>query len=199
MLNVTQRISLSKKSKRLIRKLIKKENGLKSTSWNNIEKSVKHEISKKLLEKHGPRCIYCERYFLAEKNEIDHLAHKGNYYQYTFITTNLFYACNYCNSMIKNQRNTIVGLPNKNYKLNKFYIVHPYFNNPSNELKYQDGDRIYFDWVNCSDLGKSTIKFWGWDGFIYTNLRAKIILQERLNPLTSEEEKLLIQEIIAYK
>lgn len=199
MFNITQRISLSSKSKKLIRKLIRKKKGLNSKSWDDIQNSVKNEISRKLLETHGPKCIYCERYFIGEKNEIDHFAHKGDYSQYTFITTNLFYACNYCNSMIKNQRDTLRDLPNINYRLNDFEIAHPYFHNTDIEIVFKDADRIYYDWDNCTDLGKRTITFWEWDEFIFTTIRSETLVRQRLNPLTSQQEEKLINKIIAYK
>ena len=101
--------------------------------------------------------------------------------------------------MIKNQRNTIDGAPNINYRLNNFLIVHPYLNIPDNEIAFKDADRVDFDWDNCSDLGKETIEFWEWDKLIFTRIRANEVLIQRLNPLTSDDEKLLIHEIIAYK
>ncbi len=199
MLNITKRIVLSKTSKRIVRKLRRKKKGLNSKSWDDISNFVKNEISTKLLNSHGVKCVYCERYFIGLKNEIDHLAHKGDYSQYSFITSNLFYACNYCNSMIKNQRNTIRGLPNLNYKLNDFEIVHPLFHIPDNEIVFKDADRVDFDWDNCTDIGRRTITFWKWDEFIFTKIRSETLNIQRLNPLTSIEETLLIKEIISYK
>lgn len=198
MLNITSRIKLSTKSKEKITKLISKK-GLSSKSWDKISKKVKNEISIKLLFNQGPKCVYCERYFIALTNEIDHFAHKGKYPEYTFLTTNLFYACNYCNSYLKNQRNTIYGLPQLDYKKNFFAIVHPYYDNPENEIIFKDNDRVYIDWDRCSDIGKETVKFWNWDKTMMTTIRATTVLEQRLNPLTNYKEKILIQEIIAYK
>ncbi len=199
MLNITSRIKLSKKSLQKIKKLILKKNGLNSKSWDNISNKVKNEISIKLLFNQGPKCVYCERYFIGETNEIDHFAHKGKYPQYTFITANLFYACNYCNSFVKNQRNTIYSLPQREYNRNFFAIVHPYYNNPDNEIFYKDEDRVDINWDMCTDIGKETVVFWNWDKSIMTTIRTKTVLEQRLNPLTNDEEKILIQEIIAYK
>jgi len=199
MINIENRISLSKASKIIVKELVRQQKGLNSKSWDAISKNVKNEISKKLLYNQRAKCVYCERYFIGLKNEIDHFAHKGEYSQYTFVTTNLFYSCNYCNSLIKNQRPTIVGNANINYKINDFLIIHPYFHNPDKEIVFKDKDRVDFDWENCSKLGKDTITFWYWDEFVSTKIRAKTVLLERLEPLSTIEEITLIQEIIAYK
>lgn len=200
MLNINKRISLSRQSKRLIKKLRRKDNGLNGDSWKNIHKSVKNELSKKLLFNHSPRCVYCERYFIAERSEIDHFAHKARYPQFTFITPNLYYSCNFCNSSNrKGQKQTIIGTVNAKYNLCNFLILHPYFDNPDDEIKFKDRERVDFDWNNCTIKGKETIKFWKWDDTPMTLLRAQNSLINRLNPLTSDNEIKLIQEIISYK
>lgn len=198
MINITTRISLSKTSKKIIKTHIRKQ-PYSSKTWDVINKAVKNEISKKLLFNQGPYCVYCERSFLREKIEIDHFAHKGDYSQFTFTTINLFYSCNFCNSLVKNQRSTIFELPHVNYRNCTFLIVHPFLNNPDDEILFKDPERVDIDWDQCTDLGKDTITFWKWDEQEMTMFRAQMATIRRLHPLTSEAERDLINKIIAYK
>jgi uncharacterized protein (TIGR02646 family) len=200
MLNITQRISLSKNARRLIKKRIKHDGGLNVDSWTNIPRTVKNEISKKLLFNHSPQCVYCERLLIATGNQVDHFAHKASFPQYTFTTTNLFYSCTYCNSSTRKGQKSTIDLPtNVNYRLCNFSIIHPLFENPDAEIIFQDADRIYFDRTLSSIKGNNTIDFFGWDDNQMTLLRARTLVNERLFPLTLIATKQLIQEIIAYK
>lgn len=200
MLNITTRICLSKKSKRLIRILkVKQKGNFTQASWTLIQSSVKNELSKKLFSNQGLKCVYCERYLIGLNHEIDHFAHKATYAQFTFTTVNLFYACGFCNSSgRKGQKNTIANMMPQ-YQLCTFSIAHPYFNIPDNEIFFSDPEKIYFDRPNCTPLGLATIDFFRWDDLLYTTIRAKILVNERLNPLASNDEIKLIQEAISYK
>jgi uncharacterized protein (TIGR02646 family) len=200
MLNITTRISLSKSSKRAIRKLRAQQHGNFTTdSWGMINNGVKNNISKRLFFNQGLKCVYCERYLVGSGHEIDHFAHKGNYPEFTFISVNLFYSCRFCNSPgRKGQKNTIRTL-RQQYNHCTFIIVHPFFDNPNIEIVFTDPDRIYFDRNHCSQPGRDTIDFFGWDDLIYSIIRSRILINERLHPLTSEEEIQLIQQSIAYR
>lgn len=200
MLNVVYRISLSKKSKRIIRKLKKKNNyKLNQDSWSKVDRKVKNEISKKLFAMNGFKCTYCERYLIGLGPQIDHFSHKASTPQFTFIPVNLFYSCSYCNSSaVKGQKTTINHLVNY-YNNCTFTIVHPYYDNPDDEIFYRDEDRVFIDWNNCTQKGKNTIAFFEYDLEIMTNIRARTLVYERLNPLLSDDEKKLIQKSIAYK
>ena len=201
MLNIVNRFSLSKKSKKAIKKFKRKNGGaFDGDSWKNIGKRIKNDISKKILFIQGPRCVYCERLLLATGNQIDHFAHKAQYYQFTFEPINLFYSCTFCNSSDrKGQKDTVNAPVNIQYNLCDFNIAHPYLNNPENEIFYQDNDRIFFDKPSCSELGLATIDFFKWDDELMTLFRANTLRNERLNPFTTEQEKQLILQIIAYK
>lgn len=200
MLNITTRISISTKSKGIIRQLKVGQDGVfTSASWNAIRNSVKNEISRKLFANQGLKCVYCERDLVGLGHEIDHFAHKGDYPQFAFIPINLFYSCRLCNSPDrKGQKNTIVIIMN-NYNECSFSIVHPFIHNPNEEIVFSDPDRIYFDLMNCSQLGIDTINFFGWNDLLYTTIRSKILVNERSNPLSTQDERQLIQAAISYK
>jgi uncharacterized protein (TIGR02646 family) len=200
MLNITTRISISTASKGLIRALKAAQHGsFTQASWGRIDATVKNEISKRLFFNQGLRCVYCERYLIGLGHEIDHFAHKAHYPQFTFIPVNLFYSCKLCNSSSrKGQKNTIQNI-HSTYNGCTFSIVHPYYHNPDNEIVFTDPDKIYFDRPNCSPLGRDTIDFFEWGDILYTTIRSRTLVTERLNPLTSREEIELIQEAIAYK
>jgi uncharacterized protein (TIGR02646 family) len=179
--------------------LKKRQRGLNQTSWGRIQKSVKNEISKKLFANQGLKCVYCERYLIGLGHEIDHFAHKADYSNFTFTPVNLFYSCKLCNSPErKGQKNTISNYVAQ-YQKCTFSIVHPYYHDPNIEIKYTDMDRIYFDRTKCSDIGNATIEFFGWDDLLYSTIRSRTLIYERLNPLTTERERKLIQLSISYK
>lgn len=200
MLNITTRISISTASKVFIRKLKARQHGsFTSASWGMIRNSVKNEISGRLFANQGLKCVYCERYLLGLGHEIDHFAHKGVYPQFTFIPINLFYSCKLCNSPERKGQNNTIGNLLNNYNQCTFSIVHPFIHNPDVEIVFSDPDRIYFDVANCTQLGIDTITFFGWDDLLYSTIRSKILVNERLNPLATQDERQLIQDAISYK
>jgi uncharacterized protein (TIGR02646 family) len=200
MLNITSRLSISRRSSRFISALKRRQNGsFTQASWGMIHNSVKNEISGNLFANQGLKCVYCERYLIGLGHEIDHFAHKGDYPQFSFTAVNLFYSCKLCNSLDrKGQKNTINVL-NARYNQCAFLIVHPYYHDPSVEIIYTDPDRIYFDRVNSTQLGNDTIDFFNWEDLLYTTIRSRILVNERMNPLTSIVERELIQLSISYK
>jgi uncharacterized protein (TIGR02646 family) len=200
MLNITTHITLSRVSLRHIRLLKNTQKGnFTQTSWVKIHKSVKNEISKKLFANQGLKCAFCERYLIGLGHEIEHFAHKGIYPQFTFTAENLFYSCKLCNSSErKGQKNTI-NILSPLYHQSTFAIVHPYFQDPNVEILFTDNDRIFFNRANSTQLGINTIDFFRWDDLLYTTIRSRTLIYERLNPLTTLEEKQLIQLAIAYK
>lgn len=199
MLNINTRISLSKKSKKRIKKFKKKNGALTVDSWKRISKKVKNDISKKLLYNQNLRCAYCQRYLYDEVLQIDHFAPKTLNPEFTFTTNNLFYSCGFCNSTgIKGSKPTVNVLHN-NYNQTTFLIVHPYIDNVDAEILYSDPDRITYDMAGCSQKGLDTISFFEFDKLPMTMFRANKLLYERRNPLTTADEKALIRECIAYK
>ena len=200
MLNVNSRISLSRGSKKAIKHFYKRNGGKNAQgAWDKIKKSVKNEISKKLLYCHGIRCIYCEKYLDGVGHQIDHFLHKASYPQFTFTTVNLFYSCSFCNSSARKGEKPTMLIENSRYNNCSFSIVHPLYDNPDKEIKYKDVDRIDIDWDSCSQIGKDTIIFFGFDDLIMTNIRVKNSILSKQLPVQTEEEKKFILELIAYK
>lgn len=200
MLNIETRISFTIESKRKINKFWKKKQGiLDADSWSEIHRSVKNEASTKLLWNQDFKCVYCERYLIHLGHEIDHFAHKAVNARFSFNPTNLFYACHSCNSAARKGQHNVVMVENDRYNQCEFCIVHPYFDNPDQEIIFTDPDRVTLDWNNCTNLGKATIVFFGFEDYTMTTVRSRQLLYDRMNPLTEDDEFFLIQEAIAYR
>lgn len=128
-------------------------------------KNIKNHISTETIIAQGGRCAYCERILTKGEVAIEHIAHKGLYGEFTYEPFNLVSSCTCCNSPSnKGQKNTLAGLIDReNYANNKFAIVHPYFDTPEEHLKYIDAEHTVFDWNNCSEKGKETIRLFNWN------------------------------------
>jgi hypothetical protein len=98
----------------------------------------------------------------------------------------------------KGQKPTITA-NHLDYRLCTFSIVHPFLHNPDNEIRYKDMDRVYFDWNNCTDLGKRTIDLFKFKDLHMTTVRARTLIYERYFPFTTMEEIDLIRAAVAYK
>jgi uncharacterized protein (TIGR02646 family) len=198
MLNITNRISLSKKTKREV-KAHKREFGFASTSWSKIKNLVKNEISKKLLAMHGFRCVYCERRFIGIGNQVEHFAPKKHNPEFSFECTNLFYSCTFCNSnALKGQKPT-VAVPDQYYSNCTFSILHPWRDNPNDHIIYRDADRVDIDITQCTPEGITTINFLEMLELESTLIRSQRVIIDRLMPLITSDERKLIEEAISYK
>ncbi len=136
--------------------------------WNDghIEtKSIKNHISNHTIIAQGGRCAYCEMILSKGDVELDHIANKGLYGEFTFESCNLVSSCTCCNSPCnKGQKDSVVSpADRKVYINNEFTIVHPYFDNPDDHLKYRDDEHIFFDMKNCSQKGINTIDMFNWN------------------------------------
>lgn len=133
--------------------------------WKKSTKDLKHHISEHTLREQGCRCAYCETLLQKGDSEIEHLAPKSRYRNFTFEPKNLTTACGRCNSIsIKGAKDTILQPPHGQYEKNRFKIVHPYLsNNPDTELPFTDNTRTTFDKKRCTQLGLETIAFFEWD------------------------------------
>ncbi|MGB3161500.1 MAG: hypothetical protein WBA84_09660 [Carnobacterium sp.] len=160
----------------------------------------KESIKNDLLFKQKYCCYYCERiiYNTAGIPEREHFADKKTYPQYMFTPTNIVLACHSCNEVIEGKgnydvidnTNTLIGCSDKDYKLLKFIIPHPYYDKKSDHIEF-DGEK----WIikNCSDKGDNMWKLF--PGLSFELLKKKI----HDNPLipNSEVEK-LFEEITGY-
>jgi|GEM_PF-6852481 len=201
MINITTRICLSKKSKKIIKRFLKRDchGHYDVNSWDKIPKSVKNEFSKRLFYNQNNKCVYCGRYLPLNAPEMDHFAHKARYPQFSFTAINVFYSCRFCNSPTRKGQKPTIRVLHDNYRQCNFSIVHPYLNNPDNEIFYKDVDRIDIDWFRCTPLGKVTINFFGYHDSFYTGIRSQNHILSVFSPYTSEQEKEQIQKSIAYK
>lgn len=164
---------------------------------NKQTKDLKHHISEHTIIAQGARCAYCEDILCKGAHAIEHIAHKGNYPEFTYEPYNLVTSCTSCNSpRNKGQKNTVADPVDRSvYSNNSFNIVHPYFDNPDNHLKYIDSDKIVFDWNNCSKKGQETIKMFNWNE-TWAKLQRIKIAQMRHYPIPVLQ---LAAEIASYK
>ena len=106
---------------------------------------------------------------------IDHIVPKAVHGEFTFEPFNLVSSCGSCNSKVKKGERETINLPSTSiYKNNSFLIVHPYFSNPDDHIKYKDADRIDFDKSRCSQEGKWTINLFKWETLPERNNRVSI-------------------------
>ena len=141
---------------------------LGSMGWNDGKQEtqrIKNHISTHTIIAQGGRCAYCERILAKGELAIEHIAHKGLYGEFTFEPQNLVTSCTSCNSPGNKGQNDTVAAPvdRANYTNNKFTIVHPYFDNPDDHLKYIDADHTAFDMTRCSAKGLETIRMFNWN------------------------------------
>ena len=147
--------------------------------WDNNDPqtvAIKHHISEHTIIAQGGRCAYCENVLAKGDVAIEHIGPKKHYGMFTFEPYNLVSSCTSCNSPVnKGQSKTIVAPVDKNaYDANRFTIVHPYFDNPDNHIKYKDDDRIFIDNHNCSPRGKETVRLFNWNDMWAVYKRAGI-------------------------
>ena len=74
-------------------------------------------------------------------------------------------SCRSCNSpSTKGEVDTIEFPPNRrSYTDNRFKMVHPYFDDPSDHFKFQDERHMLYDWERCSVQGRFTINMFHWN------------------------------------
>lgn len=135
--------------------------------WANSEtetKAIKNHISNHTIIAQGGRCAYCEKFLAKGDVDIEHIAPKSHYGAFAYEPYNLVSSCTCCNAPVnKGQNKTIVDPVKATYDQNVFSIVHSYFDNPDDHIKYKDPERTIIDTKNCSKLGMATIKLFHWD------------------------------------
>lgn len=136
-------------------------------SWANTEpetKKIKHHISEHTIIAQGGRCAYCEKVLAKGDVDIEHIAPKTHYGNFTYEPYNLVSSCTCCNAPVnKGQKKTIVDPVKAAYDQNSFSIVHSYFDNPDDHIKYKDAERTIIDINKCTNIGKATIELFNWD------------------------------------
>lgn len=106
-------------------------------SQTNKMKEYKKYLRSKLEQNQNCKCAYCGFTLKVTANpQIDHIAHKSNYPEYTFEKDNLVLACPACNmNPAKGEEDTICTKATS-YATCTFLIVHPYFDNPAEHYEH---------------------------------------------------------------
>lgn len=98
---------------------------------------LKSYIRKSLIASHGLYCSYCGlKLKETSGDEIDHIASKSDYPEFTFEAQNLVLACTLCNGPTKKHTHNSVKTLSIQYHNCTFNIVHPYFDDPISHYEY---------------------------------------------------------------
>jgi len=160
-------------------------------------KLIKHKISTYTLRQQNCRCVYCERLLIGLNPQIEHIADKATYKDFSFETLNLATACCYCNGPTNKHNEDTVLVKNANYTKCEFKIVHPYLDNVEENFVYLNNSRFVYDYNKCSEKGKFTIDTLGWDKIQHLYIFAQV-QEERSKPLPIDLEELIV-EISTYR
>lgn len=172
--------------------------------WDNPPddemKLIKSKIKNVLLANQNDVCGYCGLDLGGtSEGQIEHIAPKARYPQFTFERENLVMACHYCNGFSKKGNHDTIFTLNPNYNLSIFKLVHPYI----------DDHSMHYEWVSLnrkilikgiSTKGKYSIKIFKLDALKLTELRAKKIIAEIVLATvnTPQIDDVLIQQTINY-
>ncbi|MFR3215975.1 MAG: retron system putative HNH endonuclease [Dysgonomonas mossii] len=171
-----------------------------NNSWSdgsNPTKNIKNRISIHTLREQSCICAYCERVLCKGEVEIEHIADKGTYRQFTYESLNLVSACRSCNSTANKGTKPSIRTLNAVYRNCVFLIVHPYFDNPDEHLFYSDENKIIYDIDRCTNKGKATINMFNWHEQWAIEFRAN---QARIRDFNYPIDiEIKIQEISIYK
>lgn len=172
----------------------------KKTGWKDqksLTKAIKNRISTHTIIAQGGRCAYCDTPLSRGAHVIEHIAPKGIYGEFCYEPYNLVMACTACNSTSnKGDEDTIVAPVNRrDYAVNRFKVVHPYFDNPDDHFKFSDEDRAIFDIPKCSAKAQATIRMFNWNETwaYHQRLRNARTRDLSIDVLT------LVTEIVTYK
>lgn len=151
-------------------------------------------------------CAYCGLPFKGSKDkQIEHIAPKAKFRQpqFTFTLKNLVLSCGYCNNLIvKGTRHTIIPPVHRVYSKCKFYIVHPYFDNPTYHYSWADwGTSVLIQVKNDSGKARNSIRMFELASLEMSELRAgvKIINRLKAERQLSQADEALLQRALNYK
>lgn len=163
----------------------------------NLTKQIKHKISTHTLRQQLCRCVYCERLLIGLSPQIEHIADKATYKDFSFEPLNLATACCYCNGPTNKHDEDTILVKNNIYTECHFKIVHPYLDNIDEHFVHLNNGEIVYDYEKCSDKGKFTIDTLGWDKIQHLYIFSQV-QEERSKPLPINLENLIL-EISTYK
>lgn len=168
---------------------------------NDNIRELKSVIRDKLLINQSETCAYCGLDLGGtSEGQIEHIAPKAKYPQFTFEEYNLAMACHHCNGFSKKGNHHTISTLTSDYSKCKFKLVHPYFDNPDN----------HYDWTSVSRKiiikSKSkkadySIEIFDLDEPKMTELRAKKIISEIVlaTNKTPQIDDLLINQVLNFK
>lgn len=115
----------------------------------------------------------------------DHIAPASIYPQFLFRPDNLILACPRCNGLNKKKdANTISNLGSGRYRHCIFNVVHPYFDNPAEHIRYiADSTGILIQ--STTVKGRNTVDLFELDSVHFTETRAQCI-NSNFHPLDAE-------------
>lgn len=197
MLNLTNPVQYNDEEQKHVDIVLKP---LLSNGWKDQKdktKKLKHKIDAYTIEAQGGRCAYCDTPLKKGAHAIDHIAPKGIYGEFCYEPLNLVNACTSCNSTSNKGETNIIEDPadREDYINNRFKIVHPYFDNPDDHIRYEDDEMTIYDMPACSQKGIETIKTFHWNESWAYNQRV-------INAMTRDlpvDVAQLVMEISTYK
>lgn len=168
---------------------------------DEIIKGLKANIRSQLLTNQNDICGYCGLDLGGtSEGQIEHIARKAKYPQFTFERENLVMACHYCNGFSKKGNHNTIETLNAIYNNCTFKLVHPYFDDPSLHYEWIANDKkIIIKGVSAKGL--YSIGIFGLDEPKMTELRGKKVIADIViaNTTTPQIDDTLIQSIINYK
>lgn len=161
----------------------------KASLWdltNSKMKVYKKELLDKLLVIQKNRCVYCGLSLARRSADREHFVHKAattGYQEFMFNADNLFAACEFCNRRLKGQKK-IISHYDPDYTKCTFNIVHPFYNNPDDYIKFHPSktDPVVARPTDADcGKGKNTIKMFNLNSFEMWKEREGYIRQQELD------------------
>ena len=162
---------------------------------------IKISVKSQLLAYQDHICAYCGLDLGGtSEGQIEHIAPKARYPQFTFEIENLVMACHYCNGFSKKGNHNTIQTRHAIYNTCVFKLVHPYFDDPS----------LHYDWVvnnkkviikGISNKGEYSIRIFKLAEPKITELRAKKVIADIVisNATTPQIDDNLILDAVKYK
>jgi len=143
-------------------------------AWDRMGAAIKKRLKTHLETVQNKKCAYCGvRVEVAGRGEIEHIVPKGKslYPQFTFHELNLVLICELCNGSSRKGSKDIISRNSPIYSLNKFKIVHPFFDNPETHYDWVNNAKINI--IEKSSKGRYSIDLFQLDSIQMTEYRAK--------------------------
>ena len=193
MLNITKIVELTGDEDLFIKGTLLPQIATGNDPWKDQKQAtndLKNKILKFLEKEQDNRCVYCEMALARKGKHIEHFVARETIKEYAFEPMNLFLSCPSCNSRAIKKDKGIIVEPgnNKVYEMNVFLVVHPYFHDPDDHIKYTDERRVIFKESACTTLGLNTIKVFKWN--------EKAAIKDRAEAFISRQYAKEIQDIV---